>query len=94
MVDSVVIKWNNGKMQTIKNVKANQVLTVNIANAVESYSYQQPIIADRIACSVNVTSSAGINFMHKDPDFIDFNIQNLLPHKFSEYCPAIAAGRY
>ncbi len=30
--------------------------------------------------------------MHKEPDFIDFNIQNLLPHKFSEYCPALATG--
>ncbi len=28
--------------------------------------------------------------MHED--FIDFNIQKLLPHKLSEYSPALAAG--
>ena len=39
-----------------------------------------------------VTKSAGINYQHKDIDFIDFNIQTTLPHKFSEYCPALAAG--
>ena len=41
----------------------------------------------------DVTSSAGITFRHKDIDnFIDFNIQIILPHKFTEYCPAIATG--
>ena len=25
-------------------------------------------------------------------DYIDFNIQKLLPHKFSEYGPSLAAG--
>ena len=39
MVDSVVIKWNNGKKQTLHNVKANQVITVNIADAATPYSY-------------------------------------------------------
>ncbi len=40
-----------------------------------------------------VTGLDGINFKHKDIDnFIDFNIQKLLPHKFSQYCPAIAIG--
>ena len=43
MVDSVVIRWSNEKKQTIKNVKADQVLKVNIADATESYSWQQPI---------------------------------------------------
>ncbi|MEP6950188.1 MAG: VCBS repeat-containing protein, partial [Ginsengibacter sp.] len=91
MVDSLVIKWYNGKGQTIKGVKANQVLTADIANAGDSRSLQHSIIAEN-SLFTNVTGSDGINFKHRDPDFIDFNIQTLLPHKFSEYCPAIATG--
>ncbi|MEO8413888.1 MAG: VCBS repeat-containing protein [Ginsengibacter sp.] len=90
-VDSVVIKWGNSKMQILKNIKVNQVLTVDITNANESYSTQQPIF-DTSSLFSNVTTADGIDFKHKDIDFIDFNIQIILPHNFTEYCPAAAAG--
>ena len=91
MVDSIIIKWSNGKKQILKNVKANQVVTADIANAGESYSMQQSIIATNSLFS-NITDTIGIKFKHKDLDFIDFNIQAVLPHKFSEYCPSVATG--
>ena len=91
MVDSVIVKWSDGKKQTLKNVKANQVVTANIANAGESYSMQQSIIATNSLFS-NITDTIGITFKHKDLDFIDFNIQAVLPHKFTEYCPSVATG--
>ncbi len=34
----------------------------------------------------------GVHYQHKQPDYIDFDIQKLLPHKFSEYGPALASG--
>ncbi len=39
IVDSVVIQWDNGKKQILKNVKANQVVTVDIRNALKDYSF-------------------------------------------------------
>ncbi|MEO8795384.1 MAG: VCBS repeat-containing protein, partial [Daejeonella sp.] len=39
-----------------------------------------------------ITSSLGIDYKYKDQDFIDFNIQKLMPHKFSQYPPALAVG--
>ena len=90
-VDSVVIKWNTGKQQTITNVPTNRVLTVDIADAKEDAIYLHPAIAEN-ALFREVTSSAGINFTHRDFDQIDFNIQTLLPHKLSEYSPALAVG--
>ena len=39
-----------------------------------------------------VTDSVNIHFIHQQNDFIDFNIQKLLPHKLSEYGPALAVG--
>jgi len=90
-IDSVLIRWYNGMEQTIKNVKANQVLKVSLDNANKIYSYSGAMI-DTVALFTNVTISDGINYTHKDYDFVDFNIQPLLPHKFSEYCPAVAVG--
>ena len=91
IVDSVVIKWNNGKQQIIENVKANQVLTVDIKNAKIPYTLFKPAIATD-AIFKAVTRDAGISYRHHDYDFIDFDIQHLLPHKLSEYAPALASG--
>ena len=39
-----------------------------------------------------MTHDAGISYRHHDYNFIDFDIQHLLPHKFSEYTPGLASG--
>ena len=90
-LDSVVIRWPNGKKQVLQNVKADQVITVNIINAKEPYTWPQPKIADKTLFT-EVTKSKGINYKHKELDFVDFNIQKLMPHKLSGYTPALAVG--
>ena len=91
VIDSVVIKWYNGKQQTLENVKSNQVITVDIANAQMPYTFQQPAIATN-ALFKGINHAAGINYHHEDYTFIDFDIQHLLPHKLSEYGPGLACG--
>ncbi|MEP7108542.1 MAG: VCBS repeat-containing protein [Ferruginibacter sp.] len=91
LIDSVVVRWPNGKKQTLRQVKADQSLTVNVADANELYTWQRPMIDDA-SLFKDVTGAAGINYRHKDIDFIDFNIQTTLPHKLSEYSPALAVG--
>jgi ASPIC and UnbV/FG-GAP-like repeat len=91
LLDSVIIKWPNGKKQQLNHVKANQVLNVSIANAKEPYSFAQPAINTK-SLFREVTKSVDITYKHKEDDFVDFNIQKLLPHKLSQYSPAIAVG--
>ncbi|MBS1530589.1 MAG: VCBS repeat-containing protein, partial [Bacteroidetes bacterium] len=91
MVDSVVVKWPEGKKQTLLKVKTNQRIELNIADAQNSYPPGQPA-TDRIALFKEVTDSLGIHYKDNAADFVDFNIQKLLPHKLSEYSPALAAG--
>jgi hypothetical protein len=91
LVDSVIVKWYNGKEQTITGVKANQTITLDIANAKTPYSLERPAI-DTGAVFREVTQAKGISYRHHDYDFIDFDQQHTLPHKLSEYCPALAVG--
>jgi hypothetical protein len=91
MIDSAVVIWNNGKKQTIKNIKAGQVYTVNESDADDSVNAQQQLI-NTAGLLRNVNSRLGINYAHKDFDFVDFNVQSILPHKLSEYTPALAAA--
>jgi hypothetical protein len=91
IIDSVVIKWPNNKKETIQKVPADQVLQVNISNAKEPYSWGVSKENTR-SLFTEITKSTGVDYISRDADFIDFNIQATLPHKFSEYCPALAAG--
>jgi hypothetical protein len=89
IVDSVVIRWNTGKQQTIPNVRTDRLLTVDIADAKAAWTNGHPA---HNTLFKEITAASGISYTHKDFDQIDFNIQNLLPHKLSEYCPALAVG--
>lgn len=90
-VDSVVIKWPDGKKQVLLNIKADQVLNVHFSAAKEAYTWQQPLI-DTKSLFKEITAATGIRYKHKESDFVDFNIQKLLPHKLSAYTPGLAVG--
>lgn len=88
-IDSAVVVWPNGKQQTLKNVKANQLLYVSEGNAMESY---RPNLTKPSYLFNELNDSLHINWVHQEPEYIDFNGQKLLPHKLSQYPPAVSAG--
>ena len=77
------------RQQTLRNVKPNQVLVADIQNAHEPVSapVKRPASLFR-----EVTDSLQVTFQHQEPEYIDFNIQKLLPHKFSQYGPGLSVG--
>jgi hypothetical protein len=91
MIDSVVVLWPDGKKQLVKNVKADQTLSINKSDATEIYNWDHDLIADNTLFK-EVTNTVDVKYKHEQRDFIDFNIQKLLPHKFTEYGPALAVG--
>ena len=91
LIDSLIIKWPDGSKELIKNVAADQTLKLNKKNAKDRYDWRIPAIAEHTLFK-DVTASLGIQYKHSQMDYIDFNIQKLLPHKFSEYGPSLAAG--
>ncbi len=90
-VDTVIIIWQGGRMQILKDIPADREIQVSFADADSTFSYAVPVKAENALFS-EITGSAGINYVHHETDFIDFNIQKLLPHKYSEYGPGLASG--
>ena len=90
-LDSVVIRWNNGQKQTMKMVTADRSIVADITNAKDTAAAEQPLI-NRNSLFTEITADAGIDYIHRDIPYFDFNIQSLLPHKLSEYNPALAAA--
>jgi len=85
-IDSVHIIWPNGKLQTIIKMTINALNTIeyNPSNVIEDVAIN-PIFN-------KPNNNLGLNFLSKDDDFIDFNFQRTLPHKFSQYGPALSSG--
>lgn len=88
-IDSMLIKWPDGKMQVMLNVSPNQKLTIGHDAANLSYRWDAPPISGQ-ALFQPIDDAA--TFRDRKKDFIDFNIQKLLPHKLSEYGPGMAVG--
>lgn len=91
LIDSVVVIWPNEKKQVLQNIKVNQVVTINIADANTKEDFTTPLLAIN-NWFTDITKTAGINFLSSEEDFIDFNIQRLIPHKLSQYGPPLAVG--
>jgi len=91
MIDSVVIRWSSNLKQTLAQVKTNQVLTANIKDAVAN-TIDLNSVSSRAGLFKEVTQQSGIKYTHRDFDVVDFNLQSLLPHKLSSYCPALAVA--
>jgi hypothetical protein len=90
-VDSVVVIWPNHKKQIISNIPAGQTLNLRQENAKEYYDWKQPVVASK-ALFKDITDELDIHYLHHEKDFIDFNVQKLIPHKLSEYTPVVASG--
>lgn len=88
-IDSAVVIWPNGKKQTLTNLKTNQLLYVSEGNAAESLT---PAQGNPSYLFNELNDSLNINWVHQEPEYIDFNGQKLLPHKLSQYPPAVSAG--
>jgi enediyne biosynthesis protein E4 len=88
-IDSVTVDWGNAKTQTLKNILTNQTIIIDIKNAAVKNVAPLPIADSSLF--INYTNS-GINFKSGESDFIDFNIQRMLPHKFTQFGPSLAAG--
>ncbi|MFD2934646.1 FG-GAP-like repeat-containing protein, partial [Spirosoma flavum] len=77
------------RQQTLRNVKPNQVLVADIRNAHDPLALpaKQPA-----SLFTEVTDSLKVVYQHQEPEYIDFNTQKLLPHKFSQYGPSLSVG--
>jgi enediyne biosynthesis protein E4 len=91
VIDSVIAVWPNGKKQVVKNIAANQFITINIAQASASENFAAPITATN-NWFTNITNKTGISHLASEIDFIDFDIQKMLLHKLTQYGPTLAAG--
>jgi hypothetical protein len=89
IVRKIKVTWPDGKIQWLNDVKSNQVTTIKRAPGLPLAEIEH---RNRQTLLTDITTATGISYSHQDRDYIDFSVQKLLPHKFSQYGPALAVG--
>lgn len=88
--ETLKITWPDGKVEMKKTVAANQVLVLSYADAKAAPA--KGLEEEPTALFSEITQDVGIEFIHPESDYIDFNVQPMLPHKLSQYGPALAVS--
>ena len=90
IVDSLQVRWPDLKMQTIKNIRADTTITLKQADATGLF---QP--AKRVEHSIYENVTATVikgNITHHENNFIDFDVERLIPKMISTEGPKLAVG--
>jgi enediyne biosynthesis protein E4 len=92
MVDSLIVEWPDDRVTILKDVKTNQILTLYQKDAVKmSYHVVGPVSSLNTYFK-DISNENRINFVHKENDFNDFEIEPLLFQMMSTEGPRMCKG--
>lgn len=89
MVDKVVVLWLNGKENVLTNVPANQMITINIADATVPEKSEAP---KNNLYFAQADKNLNLDYVHKENAFDDFDREFMIPHELSAMGPGMAIG--
>jgi hypothetical protein len=88
-IQQLEITWWDGKKSIIERPKANQLLVVDYGDAGKKASNKGEAAAPVFQ---EVAATKGLDIRHVENEFDDYAKQVLLPHKMSQFGPALAKG--
>jgi hypothetical protein len=89
-VDELIVTWPGGAVEILKNVKVNQMITLDQSKA--KLPKSTPIAITPLLKEITKDPTLGLNYVHTENDYDDFFRERLLPNKLSIQGPALAAG--
>jgi enediyne biosynthesis protein E4 len=90
-IDSLLIIWPNQKYQLIKDPGINQTLIVNKKDAQSDFIYNN-FFPYKKELMQDLSTQVNCKWKHTENDFVDYNVQYLIPHALSTRGPRLAAG--
>jgi hypothetical protein len=89
-VDSLVIIWPDQTKSSISQIEINTNIQVSYDDVNKIIATESIEDADELY--TEVSKKLGIDYMQSNYDIVDFTYQRTLPHKFTQYGPAISVG--
>lgn len=89
-VDSVLIIWPDDSMMKLVEVSINKRLPVYQRQSTSSYTYTSKKIDQGLFS--DVTDEVGVVFRHNENNYVDFNMEPLIPHYLSTQGPPVTVA--
>lgn len=87
-IDSLMVIWNSGEAQTLKNLKTGERITLDQQNTTGKFNYS--IFHQPKGIFTNASDKIEIPYAHRENLFLEFNREQLIPHMLSAEGPASA----
>jgi hypothetical protein len=87
-IDSLLVVWPNQTYEVVKNIKSGSAVKLSYKNAKGVFDYESLPKPATIAYEPLTLT----DWKHQENDFIDFNVQYLIPHQESTRGPKIAVA--
>ena len=88
--DSMIVEWPGEKKQILRNVKTNQTITFKETDATNTAAQTpRPLPSNTFH---NTLNNAGIDFVHHEDSYVDFDKERLTYQMLSTAGPKIAVG--
>jgi enediyne biosynthesis protein E4 len=92
-IDSMLLVWPDNSFQKINMPVKDAGITITYQKGLPLFDYSSLQNGNVKSNPVNdITSTTGINYVHKENQFIDFNSERLIPHMVSTEGPALAVA--
>ncbi|CAN5617995.1 VCBS repeat-containing protein [soil metagenome] len=89
IIATLTVRWPLGNYTVLKNVKANQAITINEAVATKDSLVVKPVEAPVFT---DVSKQAGISFYQPENNYIDYKTESLLPWQLSKQGPKMCTS--
>jgi hypothetical protein len=88
-VNTIIADWPDGRQSILRDVKSNQQIELNYTTAGVQGSNE--MIAHSVLFQ-DVSKESGVQFVHQENKFVDFDREPLMPYQLSRTGPALAKG--
>jgi len=86
--DSATIYWPNGTLQTLRQLRANEMMAISCPATVETIDKTTP----PTPWFTDISATHAPAHLHIENDFVDIKSEVLLPYQLSRFGPALAAA--
>lgn len=93
-IDSVVVEWSATLKQTFDQITIDQRihLEYDSSEARPNYIHREKDKKSSPAYFNRIEENLGIDYTHRENDYVDYNRHKLIPYQLSDRSPALAVG--
>jgi hypothetical protein len=92
IIDTLKVVWPNGKSTILTGIKSDTTIVVKQSSSVSGRRAVESKNVSPASLLEDITPQAGVDFLHRENNYVDFKHERLLLCKLSDQGPRMSAG--